>query len=170
MTKTVPYYDDETGEHGFHEVALDGKRTWGDQMNSSRESIAYHLYQKREWPTKPQMRAERAWELADLIIQTMPAEGFLSLPRGRSFAYSMDHEETLKSGDPLLIPKEGYVEAYEDFVRETHRPVLVNNIEGLPEVLILGDDGKFYDKATGEVFMPGMEPMIVEPGQKPNFR
>jgi len=169
VTKTIPTYDEETKQHGIKHVPLNGTTTWGDDMESYREGIAFVLYQESQWPSKPQMKAERAWELADHIIKTMYSDTLLSISRGDLFAYSIDHQESLKPGDSLLIPKEGYVEAYEEYIRETHRPVLVNNMEVLPEVLILGEDGKFYDKATGEVFMPGMEPIIVEPGQKPNF-
>jgi hypothetical protein len=170
VTKTFPTYDKETKQHGFKHVPLNGKTTWGDDMESYREGIAFVLYQESEWPSKPQMKAERAWELADYIIEATYSETLLSIPRGTLFAYSMDHQQALGPGDQLLIPKEGYVEAYEEYVRKTHRPVIVNSSEGLPEVLVLGEDGKFYDKTTGELFMPGMEPIIVEPGQKPQFR
>lgn len=169
-TKTVPYYDEATGEHGFREVPLDSKRTWGDQMETSRESIAYNLYQKSEWPSKSQMAPDRAWKLADTIIRSLPAQGFLTYSTGKLFGYSGSHEQALKPGDLLLTPKEEYAEAYEQHIRETHRPVILNSSDGLPEVLVLGEDGKFYDKATGELFMPGMEPIIVEPGQKKKFR
>ena len=171
ITKTIPIYNEEKGAVEIQHVPVNGKTTWGDYKSTAREGIAFSLYQESEWPSKPQMTAERAWELADYILSTIASsEGFESMSFKDQFAFSIDHQEALKPGDPLLIPKEGYVEAYEAYVRKTHRPVLVNNTEGLPEVLILGEDGKFYDKATGEVFMPGMEPMIVEPGQKPNFR
>jgi hypothetical protein len=170
ITKTMPIYNEEKGSVEIQHVPVNGKTTWGDYKSCAREGIAFSLFQESEWPSKPQMTAERAWELADYIISAISAEGFESLSFENQFAFSIDHQEALNPGDQLLIPKEGYVEAYEEYVRKTHRPVLVNSSEGMPEVLVLGEDGRFYDKATGELFMPGMEPIIVEPGQKPQFR
>lgn len=169
LTKTVPVINEETGKLDIQYVPVNGSATWGDNIESARGGIAFSLFQESEWPSKPQMSAERAWELTDYILANIPGEGFVAYSFKDQFAYSDPHEKALKPGDPLLIPKDDYVEAYEEYIRETHRPVLVNNMEGLPEMLILREDVKFYDKATGEVFMPGMEPIIVEPGQKPNF-
>jgi hypothetical protein len=161
----MPYYNEETGEHGIHQVPVDGKKTWGDDAKSSRESIAFMLYQQRVWPGKEQMAPEKSWELADYIIETIPADNLLKIPHMTTFAFNTGHEEALKEGEPFLIPKEGYMEAYyENYLKKNEMPIFID-MEGKPEVLTRGYDGQFYDKATGEVFMPGTKPMEIKPGE-----
>ncbi|MBT5927550.1 MAG: hypothetical protein HOH33_13125 [Verrucomicrobia bacterium] len=164
-TKSMPYYNEETGEHGIHQVPLNGSTTWGDDVKSSREGIAFMLFQERVWPGKEQMPPGKSWELADYIIETIPAENLLKIPHMTTFAFNTGHEKALKEGDPFLIPKEGFMEAYyENYLKKNEMPIYFD-MEGKPEVLIRGEDGQFYDKATGEVFMPGVKPLEIKPGE-----
>lgn len=52
---------------------------------------------------------------------------------------------------------------YENYLKKYEMPIFID-MDGKPEVLIQGDDGQFYDKATGEVFMPGSKPLEIQPG------
>ena len=164
-TKSMPFYNEETGEHGIHQVPVDGKTTWGDEMKSYREGIATVVYSERDWPGKEQMDAQKAWDIADYLIESIPSENLVNIPHMSTFAFNSGHESALKEGEPFLVPKEGFMEDYyENYLKKYQMPIHINR-EGNPEVLIRDEDGQFYDKATGKLFMPGSKPIEIRPGE-----
>jgi len=164
-TKSMPFYNEATGEHGIHQVPVDGKTTWRDEMQSYREGIAFVLFQQSQWPGKKQMPAQKAWDIADLLIATIPSENLVQIPHMSTFAFSSGHESDLKPGQPFLIPKEGFIEDYyEHYLKKYEMPIHINR-ENNPDVLVRGEDGQFYDKATGKPFMPGFKPIEIRPGE-----
>jgi hypothetical protein len=168
MTKSMPFYNKETGEHGVHQVPVDGKITWGSEVKTCRESIAYMVYHPRQWPGKEQMSAQTAWDIADYLIETIPSENLVKIPHMTTFAFQSGYKPALQEGEAYLIPKEGYMEDYyENFLKRNEMSIHINR-EG-PEVLILGEDGLFYDKATGEPFMPGFKPIQINPDGTPQL-
>lgn len=168
MTKSMPFYDEETGEHGYHQVPVDGKITWGSEVKTCREGIAYMVYHPRQWPGKEQMSAQQAWDIADYLIETIPSENLVKIPHMTTFAFQSGFKPALKEGEAYLIPKEGYMEDYyENFLKKNQMPIHINR-QG-PEVLILGEDGLFYDKETGEPFMPGFKPIQIKPDGTPQL-
>lgn len=167
-TKSMPYYDEKTGESGIRHVPVDGKTTWGDEVVSYREGIAYMVYQESEWPGKEQMDAQEAWDIADYLIETIPSENLVKIPHMTTFAYNSGHESALKAGEPFLIPKEGFMEDYyQNYLKKYEMPIHINR--DAPEILIQGEDGQFYDKATGKPFMPGFKPIEIKPDGTPLF-
>ena len=153
VTKEAPVFNKVTGKPEIGQVPLDRKTKWGYVVKSSRRTIASILYEERHWPSKQSMSRKRAWALTDHIINVMYSDRFLSNRGSRLFAYSMNMRETLQPDDRLLVPREGFVESYEAYVRKKH--VSANERarkDSLP--LIVDKDGMLRVKETGKPYMP----------------
>ncbi|MCS1407677.1 MAG: hypothetical protein M2R45_00837 [Verrucomicrobia subdivision 3 bacterium] len=124
-------YNPLTGERLFKMVPITATRnlqgeeipplTWGQMAERSARGIVGHLMSDRTWPIKEGMLEEEAIALRDRIIAEIdPAD----VPGGDAFAYDEQYELELKPGDSLLVPYEGWIEAYWKFMEEKLPPIV----------------------------------------------
>lgn len=101
--------------------------TWGQKAHSHAESIVYKLHARKRWPAKEWMPEEEAMALRDRILAVIPPEDTTGYYPTR-FVLIMKYGDDLEEGDSLLIPKEGWVEAYWKW-QDWASPIIARRLE-----------------------------------------
>ena len=103
--------------------------TWGEWSHEMAESIVYDLYAPREWPDKEAMPEEEAMALRDRILTEIAPKDVPSDPSLGILSYGI--EDPMITGDPILVPNEGWVEAYWAW-QDKVRPIIDDRIHQGP--------------------------------------
>ena len=98
--------------------------TYGQHLENLRESICGRLADPYFWPHKDRMPKEQLDAVVERLINEIPGMAdlkgsFLS----DSGAIFLDTIQTLKVGDPLLVPYAGYQAAYEALENKRHQAI-----------------------------------------------
>ena len=76
--------------------------TWGEEAESLKRRILGDLTRNYAKPGQLRISVAQARAIQKRLINEIPAEGFLEMPRV-AFAYNQKYEKELKAGDRLLI-------------------------------------------------------------------
>ena len=76
--------------------------TWGEETENLKECILGALISNDVNPDQPWMPEDQARAIQERLLNEIPAEGFLEMPKV-GFTYNSKYEGELKAGDHLLI-------------------------------------------------------------------
>ena len=140
-------------------------KTWGEQMETYRDGILYHLSAPRKWPDKP-MTAEGGVSMKEAIALEM-LDQILAIPGVEQmpdplFAYHGDYEDQLQLGDIPLVISVGWQEAYDEW-REIRKRARSRPRPPPPPRPQLGGIGP-----NNELLDPNGNPIQVRNGERIN--
>ena len=99
--------------------------TWGYYAEIFKESIRTEVDGRSQWPHKEPMPEGQADAIVERLMNEIPGmadlDGYLVADSG---AHSPDTRQTLKVGDPLLVPYEGYQTGYDAWNDERSRQIV----------------------------------------------
>lgn len=96
------------------------------------------------------MEVDVSWDVTDRIINEIPYQGLLEIPKNENFANRDDL--SLRQGDSLLVPYEDYVEDYQEWDVENDQQLSLERIANIPGSLQISKEGKIFDPTTGKEY------------------
>ncbi len=133
--------------------------TWGDEIQSLKDSILYKLAARRRWPDREALSESEGLQALDEILTEVTGMESLTDP---GFAYSTDYENELKLGDTPLVPYVGWQAAYDKWESEMKQLRLSSQ----PRLNSIGEENQLLDQTGNPIIANGnqkLEAILVTP-------
>jgi hypothetical protein len=140
-------------------------KTWGEEVESLKESMLYHMASPRKWPDREILAEDQTHELLDRMLTEVKGVDTMPDP---VFAFNSDYENELNVGDSPLTIAEGWQEASDN--REAGRSQSGPNLPPIPTLTGVGKNNELLN-STGEPIIAtensSIQAFLVTPeGQK----
>lgn len=142
-------------------IALDTGEpiTWGEKVDTLKESILYNLAAQRVWPDREALSEAEGRQILEEILSEIQGMETLENPR---FTYFQDYENELSLGDSPLVPYVGWQAAYDRWEEEQaqFRP------SPQPHFQSIGSDNQLLDQHGAPIIPSGdrrIEAVLVTP-------